>query len=271
MQQEPNFGTPHLFIDALQRPDRDDAWLAQKRKQMLQSQFSCEYPMTPEEALAGSSEFVFPKEHVDAAHTPHIQHGRYVCPRHTLARRYDDPYGKCPLCPSKSQFRTCNFAIGWDIGGSGAKADASVGTVLDLTGPVVFILEQHRFVGIPYPALGARIEELHRDYPGALTSIEMSGIGAAVRGNLNIPDSQLVEFWTTQRSKARIIGNVAIALQTQELKYDEKKNPQLRTELLGYMEDDEYCQTDTVMSLAVALDQAGTTPQPGTMLGFVLV
>jgi hypothetical protein len=99
----------------------------------------------------------------------------------------------------------------------------------------------------------------------------MSGIGAAVRGNLNLPDDRIVEFWTTPRSKARIIGNIAIALQNQELKFNQAACPNLRTELLGYMSDDEYCVTDCVISLAVALDQAGSIPPPGRVIAIIQV
>jgi len=45
----------------------------------------------------------------------------------------------------------------------------------------------------------------------------------------------------------------------------------LRTELLGYMSDDEYCVTDCVMSLAVALDQAGSIPPPGRVIAVIQV
>jgi len=45
--------------------------------------------------------------------------------------------------------------------------------------------------------------------------------------------------------------------------------PNLRTELLGYMSDDEYCVTDSVMSLAVALDQAGSIPPPGHVIAVI--
>ncbi len=260
-----------LFIDALQRPDRDEAWLQRKRSQMLASQFKCEYPMTPEEALAGSADFVFSAEDVDRAHEPRLPKGHFHCSRHPVAWRTDNRNARCkkPGCHAYAQ--PVQTVIGWDIGGSSKNADASVGTVLDVSGPIVFIVEQRRFQGIPYAQLGLEIERLARDYPRAPVALEMSGIGAAVRGNLNLPDDRIVEFWTTPRSKARIIGNIAVALQNQELKFDQDACPNLRTELLGYMSDDEYCVTDCVMSLAVALDQAGSIPPPGRVIAVIQV
>jgi hypothetical protein len=249
-----------LFIDALQRPDRDDEWLQRKRSQMLASQFKCEYPMSAEEALAGSADFVFAAEDVDEAHCSRLPKGRYYCSRHSIRWRTDNLSARCPKSGCRTRGQNANFVIGWDIGGSSRNADASVGSVLDVSGGVVFVVEQRRFQGIPYARLGLEIERLARDYPRAPVAIEMSGIGAAVRGNLSLPDQRIVEFWTTVRSKARIIGNVAVALQNQELKYDQRQCPNLRTELLGYMSDDEFCVTDCVMSLAIALDQAGSIP-----------
>lgn len=72
---------------------------------------------------------------------------------------------------------------------------------------------------------------------------------------------------TTARSKARIIGYVAVSLQEQTLKYDERACPNLRTALLGYTLDDEYCVTDCVMSLAIALDAAGSIVPQGRIIG----
>jgi hypothetical protein len=258
-----------LFLDALQRPDRDAEWLANKRKQMLASQFKCEYPMTVEEALSGSSDLVFDAEDIDRAHEPRLPRGVYYCQRHPLTWRTFKPNDRCPKCRSYAhEIRT---VIGWDIGGSGKDADASVGTCLDISGPIVILVEQRRFQGIPYAQLGLEIEQLANDYPRAPVAIEMSGIGAAVRGNLNVADNRIVEFWTTVRSKARIIGNIAVALQNGEIKYDQTECPNLRTELLGYMSDDEYCVTDCVMSLAVALDQAGSIPPLGRVLSVIQI
>jgi len=79
----------------------------------------------------------------------------------------------------------------------------------------------------------------------------------------------IVEFLTTLRSKARIIGNMAVAIQNGELKFNQDECPNLRTELLGYMSDDEFCVTDCVMSLAVALDQAGSIPTPGRVMAII--
>jgi hypothetical protein len=253
-----------LFIDALQRPDRDEAWLQRKRKQMLASQFKCEYPMNVEEALTGSSDLVFDSEDVERAHTKRIRRGRYYCRQHPVHWRTDNPGTRCPQC--RSYPTECRIVTGWDIGGAGKNADASVGTVLDISSRFICVVKQVRLQGVPYVTLQNAIETLAAEYPRAPVAIEMSGIGAAVRGNLEIPGNRVVEFWTTDRSKARIIGNVALAVQNGEFKFDGDACPNLRSELLGYMTPDDYCVTDCVMSLAVALDQASNIPTPGRLM-----
>jgi hypothetical protein len=58
-----------LFIPATARPDRDSAWLEQKRRTMLPDAFSTEYALTWEEALAGTGGHVFTAKEVEDAMT----------------------------------------------------------------------------------------------------------------------------------------------------------------------------------------------------------
>jgi hypothetical protein len=257
-----------LFIDALQRPDRDAEWLERKRKTMLQSQWQSEYPMSAQEALAGSGEFTFDSRSVERSdYLSRPPRGMsFYCPRHPITWRTDPRSGeRCPRCPMHHgpQPIPTPHVIAWDIGGPGANADASAGTVLDCAGEVLEVVEQRRFVGLSFPMLQREIEQLAADFPNAPVAIEMSGIGAAVRGNLNIPDYLIVEFWTTARSKARIVGAVARELQSETLKFSHEHFPQLATELRGYQDDDTYCVTDCVMSLAIAIDCAAEAHKNG--------
>jgi terminase large subunit-like protein len=156
------------------------------------------------------------------------------------------------------------------VGGAGQKSDASVGTVLDVASDMVFVVEQRRFVGIPFAQLQREIERMAFQYMPAPTVIEMSGIGQSVAGNVELREPRLIEFWTTERSKARIIGNVQLALEQKTLKFDHNVIPQLAKELRGYTTPDTYCQTDTVMSLAITLGCAGEAyVRPGRVMSII--
>jgi hypothetical protein len=58
-----------VFIPATARPDRDAAWLEQKRRTMLADAFSTEYALTWEDAIAGTGGHVFTAEEIEAAMT----------------------------------------------------------------------------------------------------------------------------------------------------------------------------------------------------------
>ena len=224
-----------LFIAATARPDRDEAWLSHKRRTMLASQFKTEYALTWEDALAGSSGFVFRSEDLDYC-------GEYARP------------------PGPAQARR-RYIKAWDIG----VKDASVGIVLDVTDEVLHVVALRRFLGLSYPRIVREIEALHREYPGP-TVVENNGVGAAVIGHLEIPEHQLLSFTTSALSKARMIANLGLYLQQQTLKFDPQAFPQLDRELRAYQDPDEYCVQDCVMSVAMALDQAPKAHQGGRVL-----
>jgi hypothetical protein len=56
----------------------------------------------------------------------------------------------------------------------------------------------------------------------------------AVAGNVEIPEHRLIEWWTTERNKARAIGDVQLALENGQFKFDHDTNPQLAKALRGY-------------------------------------
>jgi hypothetical protein len=226
-----------LFIPATARPDRDEAWLAHKRRTMLASQFKTEYALSWEDALAGSSGFLFRSEDIDHCGDDCLRPG-----------------------PAK---RGRRYITAWDIG----VRDATVGSVIDVTGEfeVLFMVCQRRFLGLSYPQIVREIERLHAEYPG-LTVIENNGVGAAVIGHLDIPEHQLLPFTTSALSKARMIANLGLHLQQWTFKFDPRAFPQLDRELRAYQDPDEYCVQDCVMSVAMALDQAPKAHLGGRLL-----
>jgi hypothetical protein len=95
-----------VFIPATARPDRDEAWLEQKRRTILPDAFSTEYALTWEQAIAGSGGHVFTAAEVEAAMS-------------------DAP----PLVQSAQPGR--KYVIGWDIG----SRRATIPSASSLTSP----------------------------------------------------------------------------------------------------------------------------------------
>jgi hypothetical protein len=109
---------------------------------------------------------------------------------------------------------------------------------------------------------------MHRAYPG-LTVIEKNAMGAAVLENLNIAEHELEGFTTTAQSKARIIQNLAVQLQSWLIKWDPKACAQLDTEMRGYQDPDTHCVQDSVIALAIALEHAARAQTQGRILGII--
>lgn len=264
-----------VFLDALQRPDRDEQWLANKRRTMTAEQVRTEYPQTWQEAIQGTSGYLFSGEDIDASHAssekyPALLPGRkWYCNRHPVAWRTTDRYGTCPRCGNRLQ--PVPIILSADIGGAGGKSDASVLTVLDVASDMVLILEQRRFVGVSFPELQREILRLTTEYAPSPIAVEMNGLGQSVFGNLDLPPSRKKEFWTTERSKSRIIGNIVLAIEGGLLKFDHDKNPQLVTELRGYTLPDLHVTQDHIMSLAIGLGCAGEAyVKPARAIGVFL-
>jgi hypothetical protein len=235
--------TPHhpCFVGALERPDRTKAWLRAKRQGMGEEEFRQEYPTSWEDALSGGGQFVFRSADLD--HAP------------------EDTHGFGPAHPSRK------YVKAWDIG---RHQDAAVGLVLDVTEDVHDVVAYRRLRGVRYPEIQREIEDLHHAYPG-ITVIEDNAAGEAVRENLNLPEHQVLGFRTTPSSKARIIEQLKIAVQSWVLKWDAAACPQLDAEMRGYQLPDDHVEQDSVIALAIALEHAPQAHQGGRILGIIQV
>ena len=64
------------------------------------------------------------------------------------------------------------------------------------------------------------------------------------------------------------VGDVQLALENGQLKFDHDANPQLAKELRGYQVPDTYVVQDCIMSLSVTLASAGQAyVRPGRIMG----
>ena len=215
-----------VFIGALARPDRDEAWLRAQRASMDELEFRREYALSWQDALFGGGEFVFTPEEIDAAGV--------------------DFRGILPAQKGRK------YVKAWDIG---RHKDAAVGTVLDVTEDVHDVVGYVRLRGVNYPGIQKEIEIMHREYPG-ITAVEKNSAGEAVLENLDLPEHELEGFTTSKPSKARIIQQLKVALQSQLLKWDPLACHQLDSEVRGYQTPDESVVQDSVISLAIAEEYA---------------
>lgn len=231
-----------VFIDAMQRPDRTEAWMRRKRKGMSQDHFRQEYPMTAEDALTGSGKLKF--------------------------KSGDLAWAGKGRGPKKAR-RSHRYVKSWDIG---RHADAAVGIVIDVTLDPMEVVYYERIKGMPYPFLQARIEKVHKRYGGGRagpTVIEANSAGEAVAENLNLQqDRDWQLFKTTGQSKPRMIEGLQIAFENQELRYSASKWPILDSELRGYQIPDDEIIQDSVMALAIGVD-ARTVPYSRGRVGKV--
>lgn len=230
-----------VFISALNRPDRDEGWLAEKMRTMPELERKHEYPMVWEDALYGGVDLMF-EGLLDAA-------GR-------------DAYGPQPPKPGH------RYVKAWDIG---RHKDAAVCVVLDVTGDVIDVVHYERLRQQTYPMIQARIMAVHKAYPG-LTVIEKNAAGEAVAENLPLAvstpghQSDLELFTTSATSKARILQGLRQGFQEQTVKYDPRACHQLDAELRAYMLPDDNLVQDSVMALAIAYEYVGIEPPKGRIL-----
>lgn len=228
-----------LFVHALNRPDRDPGWLERKRRSMTEEAFRQEFPMTWEDALFAGGRFTFRRVDVDVAGT-----------------------GRGPQEPQAGH----RYVKSWDIG---RHQDAAVGVVLDVTTDPVEVVEYVRLRGVPYPALQRTIERIHSLYSGP-TVIEKNGPGEAVAENLEgVKESELILFNTTQRSKAKIIEELQVALENRHLRWSASAWQQLDAEIRGYQIPDDSIVQDSVMALAIGNSHT-TVPFSSGRIGQVL-
>jgi len=211
-----------FFVDALRRPDRDAAWLEQKRRSFPRiSDAKQEYPMTPEDAMAGDGGYYFEDAEIDAATA--------------------ESTGKSGPKPGRVYVKS------WDIGRT---RDATVGTIIDVTDALMDVVRYERHIGMPFPHQQKLIEEIDALYPG-LTVIESNAAGQAVVENLEIPEGEVELFITSASSKARILALLKGSFQKELLKFDGAQWPQMETEMRGYKIPDGDIVQDTVMALAI--------------------
>jgi hypothetical protein len=238
------------FIGALNRPDRTSAWLAAQRQAMDEQQFRQEYPSSWEDALSGGGEFVFRSRDLDHASEDH---------RGMFDSRTDYEL-HWQFKPGSRKYVTA-----WDIG---RHQDAAVGIVLDVTEDVHDVVAYQRLRGATYPEIQRAIETMHRAYPG-ITAIEKNAAGGAVLENLDLPEHELIGFTTTATSKARIIQQLAIAVQNWLMKWDPALCPQLESEMRGYQLPDDHVVQDSVIALAIALEHAPSAHSTGRILAVI--
>lgn len=215
------------FIGALERPDRNEAWLKGKKASMEEDAFNQEFPMRWEDALSGGGEFVFRSRDLDACGT--------------------DFRGLHPAVAGRK------YVKAWDIG---RHKDAAVGIVIDVTEDVHDVVAYKRLRGVTYPQIQMEIELTHAEYPGT-TVVEKNAAGEAVLENLRIPEHQREGFSTTGASKPRIIQGLKLATQRWEVRWDPIECSQLDSEVRGYQIPDDNVVQDSVITLAIGEEYAG--------------
>jgi hypothetical protein len=213
------------FIGALERPDRTMEWLKRERASSGNDTASLwEFPLTPEEALAGGGGYVFRENEIEGAGTDF--------------RGLSDPK------PGRK------YSKGVDIG---RHADAAVIIVLDVTEDVHDVVYYRRLRGMPYPVIQRELEDVHKAYKGPL-GVEKNHAGEAVIENLNLPQEEIkaAKFTTSESSKARILSQLKLGLQSELIKWDPEACDQLDAEMRGYQLPDGNVVQDSVIALAIA-------------------
>lgn len=218
-----------LFVDALQRPDRDRAWWEKRVRGFGETETRREYPLRAEDALFGGGDFVFDGKFLDEA--------------------VEYPVG------SEGPKPGFTYVSAWDIG---RHKDASAVVELRVApdSDEVHVIHYERHRNETYPTIQTRVKYLHELY-GGITAIEANNAGEAVAENVDLPEGSLDLFNTTVKSKARIIAQLQLAFQNGHLYYDAAAWPQLDAELRAYQWDDKALTQDSVMALAIAYEHVG--------------
>jgi hypothetical protein len=214
-----------VFISALERPDRSEAWLQQKRREEGHWRSLRNYPRTAGEAFAAAGEPYFDPVLIEEAQEGAME-------------------------PSRAEAGD-SYLKAWDIG----RRDATVGVVLRAPradeAQIWHVVDYVRLLDSDFPAIQRGIESKHREYPGP-TVIEANSIGLPTIQNLNIPGDQIVAHTTTKSSKQEMLTAVEILLQGKTLKIHVEFS-QLRDELVAYRLPDTSITQDSVIALAIAV------------------
>jgi hypothetical protein len=218
-----------VFISALERADRSQAWLEQKRREEGKWRILRNYPLTADEAFAAAGEPYFAAELLEAAQLD-------------------------ASAPSPARWGD-RCVKAWDIG----RKHPSVCVVLLVPAEdepqVLHVVAYRRLVDEDYPAIQREIEKMHRQYPGP-TIVEANSIGKPVIQNLRLPDGELIEHTTTRVSKQQMLTAIELHLQQHTLKIHPDFD-QLLVELGGYREPEGSITQDSVMALGFAVANAG--------------
>lgn len=140
------------------------------------------------------------------------------------------------------------YVKGWDIA---RKRDAFVGFVFDISTSPFQVVHFERHLRLSYPDQAARIEQIHRAYPGE-TWVESNGVGDPLIQFLSIV---VKEFTTTALTKRNAIDALLLLIQRDEL--ISPPIPEWSRELLVYQRDDQHLMQDTVMAAAIVALAAG--------------
>lgn len=213
-----------FFVDALQRPDRNDAWLSGKRKGVTEKESRQEYPMTWKDSLYAGADLLFAGPDLD-----------WVGSNGTGPQKALDGH---------------KYVKAWDIG---RHNDATVCVVWDETEEPVNMVHFLRIKGRTYPEIQAEIEHVHELYPGP-TVIEDNAAGEAVRENLTLPHRQVEGHKTTGTSKPRMIRKMEAAVENHDVTWDAKAWPILHSEFEAYQLPDDNVVQDCVMAACIGYD-----------------
>jgi len=236
-----------LFVSALSRPDREEAWLEVQRRGMRPEDFRREYPSSAAEALEAAGERYFRASDVDAA-------GEDADPLQERAGTFVDYRGR---------ERKRRYAMGVD---PAERQDATVLTVIDHTDDS-FAVAYYRYIPSPSEPyeLRAAIEHAYALFP-CLVLIEDNAMGFTLRRDLNLPEQRVQGFNTTPQSKPRILAGLYVEMAQQSLSWPHDACPELTREMYGYRLPDVAIAQDTVLSLALALEavRLDREKSPGT-------
>jgi hypothetical protein len=130
--------------------------------------------------------------------------------------------------------------------------DWTVHSVLDATRKPYRLVYWERYQRRPWPAVSARIREVHARYSCSDTVIDATGVGDAVLDEVR---DVARGFVFTYRSKVDLITNLQVALEKAEVVFPFVR--EVVDELQSYAWEDARLQTDCVMSLALAVWAAG--------------
>jgi hypothetical protein len=139
----------------------------------------------------------------------------------------------------------CRYSTAWDIG---RKKDATVGITVDVTGLPYQVVAYERLVRAKYALIETSIDARAELYGGE-TWVESNSIGDPV---LEAVTCGAKGFATTSGSKEPALKNLQRLVENGELKCGV---PQVLSELKSYQWEDERLVQDSVMALAIALDQ----------------